>query len=143
MISKKASVYIHAGDGNYHCKDCKEADKNVVVCRWMRATDKISSIGGCTKWKEGAPKFDPKKDSFLGCSPEELKYEENKVGFGCRRCTHFKRKVWACGTVDKDSPGPDPGVIHPMACCDDWDKDKTFGEVANFRLVGIRVIGEK
>jgi hypothetical protein len=32
-----------------------------------------------------------------------------------------------CNAVDKDSPGANPGEIHPYGCCTLWSKDAQRG----------------
>jgi len=125
-LSKKAADYIHAGDGSYFCAQCVEANAAVTLCREMRPQDRISAIGSCIKWKEGAPAFNPEQRNFDGHSPTELRYEENKAGFGCKRCNHFNREDYCCEEVSEKGP-PDQGVIMPGACCNEWRKDPIFG----------------
>lgn len=127
-LSKKAADYIDAGDGRYFCKDCVEASDDVTLCREMRAQDKISVNGSCIKWKEGTPAFDPTERNFEGHTPKELKYEENPAGFGCKRCVHLDREAYKCEEVNESGP-PDPGVIMPRGCCNEWKRSPIFGGI--------------
>lgn len=125
-LSKKAADYIDSGDGKYFCQSCVEANRDVTRCREMSAQDVISRIGSCIKWKEGAPAFDPQQRNYEGHSKREVKYEENVAGFGCKRCKHFDREEYKCEEVTENG-SPDPGVIMPSGCCNEWHKDPVFG----------------
>lgn len=127
-LSKKAADYIDAGDGRYFCADCVEANSDVSLCREMRSQDRISRLGSCIKWKEGRPAFEVTGRNFEGHTPGELKYEENPAGFGCKRCRHFDRGEYKCEEVTEKG-NPDPGVIMPQGCCNEWRKDPVFGVI--------------
>lgn len=127
-LSKRAADYIHAGDGKYFCSECVEANNEVTLCREMRPEDRISRTGSCIKWKEGHPIFNPRERNFEGHSPREVKYEENSAGFGCRRCQHFDRAEYKCKEVTEQG-SPDPGMIMPGGCCNEWKKDPVFGVI--------------
>lgn len=48
-------------------------------------------------------------------------YAENQPGFSCKRCDYFIPRAWDCEAVDKSSLGADAGMIHPDACCNNWE----------------------
>jgi hypothetical protein len=124
-ISKKEAVYVHAGDGNYHCAQCKEWNP-AKLCRLFSITDVVRDIGGCIYWAEGQPSNQNVPQKLV--TPAAAKYEENKAGFGCKRCEYFLREGWACKEVS-NSGQPDNGFIHPEGCCNLWDKDELFGNM--------------
>ena len=143
MISKGAAGYQFHSDVDYTCGSCVFAkatgpDGKESGCALMAPTERINpDRGGSTMYAH----FDPSRPATIPWIPVftkgEIAYEENRNGFGCRRCRHFNARKNDCDEVDKDSPGDTPGEIHPYACCNVWDADRVRGQMTNAELVKI------
>lgn len=113
-ISKLGAGYVHKDGTDYRCKDCISLIPQRRKCEVHSIQDTTLPNGYCIQWVYGKPKgVKP-----LGCvTPLESGYGELKNGTKCIRCAHFNGRD-DCDLVDKESPGDDPYMIHPQACCD-------------------------
>ena len=122
---KSSAGYIHDRGTQYHCADCYKFEPLILGCAEVRGT--IRKIGGCNVFIKGRPGTGG--GVALKLTQLEAGYVENKAGFSCKRCEYFNVAQWDCRKVDKDSRGPDQGLIHPDACCNNWEKDSLRGNV--------------
>jgi hypothetical protein len=137
VIDKSQAGYIHRS-GDYTCGLCVFAKPISIVpmeigkewpaaCALFGPGERISvTRGGCNDYWHGVPN----QTDYLNVSSKlESGYLEHKRGFGCRRCEHFSPAKQDCSEVLKDSPGDDPGQIHPGACCRLWEEDSKRGDL--------------
>jgi hypothetical protein len=122
---KQAAGYIHDTGTDYQCDDCYKFEPAGRACVEVRGV--ILPIGGCNTFVKGRPGTGGHVAQKL--TQLEAGYMENRAGFSCKRCEYFDRKNWDCRKVNKDSKGPDDGLIHPMACCNNWEKSEVFGSI--------------
>lgn len=143
-VSKQGTVYLHVlpdPDGyqtQYQCRDCPMWIGDVERCTIHGPEDVIKPFGTCGYFVRGQPVSSEGHEPMGGVTPLQSGYEENAVGFSCKRCAAYVAMVLENGTladsggcqiVDYDSPGDDPGKIHPDACCAAWTKDPEVGEL--------------
>jgi hypothetical protein len=139
-ISKAAVGYTFHPDVEYPCSTCvfikpigtavfKPDREFAAGCSFFGPQDPISPTkGGCIYYTHGdSTKFDIPWLSLF--TKEQLGYEENRNGFGCKRCEYADLPASDCQKVDKDSPGDTPGEIHFGACCGAWERDKVRGKM--------------
>ena len=129
-ISKATAGYVHFEKTDYQCGECYKFEPNNGKRDCAEVEGIIKAIGGCNNFVQGRPSqiiaiSIPRKLSQL-----EAGYGENRAGFSCKRCEYFSRDKWDCKKVDRESKGPDDGVIHPEGCCNLWEKSPVFGEIA-------------
>ena len=126
-ITKKQADYVHYGDGNYRCDGCKLWHP-AKLCFLFDFRDVVQPWGSCDFHREGVASKDNVPHNIM--SPKTAGYVENpfKTGYGCRRCEEFDRKEYKCKKVNENGE-PDPGVIDPMGCCDEWEVDPVFGAI--------------
>lgn len=122
--SKSSAGYVHDKATQYHCSDCYKFNPD-FSCVEVRGV--IKPIGGCNTFVFGRPGTGGHVAAKL--SQLEAGYVENKAGFSCKRCEYFSVANWDCTKVDKDSPGPDRGLIHPDGCCNNWERDSLRGAI--------------
>lgn len=129
-ISKSVVLYIHREGTDYQCKDCSMWVGSVNGCTIHKPGVEIKGEGSCGLWVDGDPMPDAEPHGYL--THETSGYDESPEGFSCKRCRHFIAEGNDCHKTDKDSPGDDPGEIHPDACCNHWegmDGEEEKGEV--------------
>lgn len=121
-IPKEAVLYVFKPETNYTCGKC--------IFLWKGSTCAVYSgkasadEGGCGVYIHGEPgKIEP----FGLLTKEQVGYTENKNGFSCKRCEYFLVGKMDCRKVDRTSEGDTPGIIHPNACCNRWERDKERG----------------
>ena len=101
-------------------------------CAKFGRGDTARANGTCILWPLGAPVQITPNNSYTS---SELGYTENPNGTKCKRCSNFLAPN-DCRMVDRSSPGDDPRVIHPEACCA-AQSPKTTGGYSNYlRLNG-------
>lgn len=114
-IPKAVALYIHKS-GRYTCNECVFYKEK--KCALYGPSVAIQPYGGCNLWVKGTEDV----PWIGGVTKEETGYMENKEGFSCKRCEEFIAEKKACEKINKNSPGDDPGIIHPDACCNRWEK---------------------
>jgi len=116
-IPKRSAGYIHEKDTNYTCGECAKR-RGVDQCAEYKKSEFVSfPYGSCNLYSIGV-----KGTNFISVSTKQgTGYMESKDGFSCKRCEYFLPETRNCKKVDRNSPGPDPGVIHPNGCCNLWD----------------------
>jgi hypothetical protein len=130
---KQSVGYTHAENTNYTCPDCV-FNVSKGQCAVLGRAGTISEFGGSNFFIFSPPNDRAReKMPYVGpLTKNEIGYVENKPGFSCKRCEYFVGgTAMDCKKVDKDSPGDDPGMIHPDACCNRWEKDgmrRSYGE---------------
>jgi hypothetical protein len=129
-ISKATAGYVHFEKTDYQCGECYKFNPDRAWQACAEVQGLIKPFGGCNQFIQGDVSQVKGITLPRKLSKEEAGYAENKAGFSCKRCEYFDRDKWDCNKpVDKDSPGPDKGMIHPDACCDFWEKSPIFGEI--------------
>lgn len=124
-IKKEAVLYAFNPETQYTCGQCFNRKPGTNVCSLFGPEDPISpDSGSCGFYahEDGTKSgiFAP----IVGViSKLQAGYAENKNGFSCKRCEYFMVGKNDCHAVDKSSPGLTPGIIHPNACCNNWDAD--------------------
>src|SRR6266446_9424864 len=121
-IPKSSAGYVHFENTNYTCGECYKFEPNYGSQDCVEVQGLIKAIGGCNTFVKGPSSQLIRVDIPRKLSQPEAGYVENKVGFSCKRCEYFSHDNWDCRKVDKDSEGKDHGVIHPEACCNNWEK---------------------
>ena len=119
----KASVgYMFKPNTQYVCGDCRDYIPDSLRCVPHGASDTFLPLDGCNIFVPGTPHTD---NVFpLGALTKgESGFMRSNYGFSCKRCEHFNPEAFDCEEVDKDSPGDTPGMIHPDACCNEWEPD--------------------
>ena len=129
-INKQSAGYVHFEKTNYQCGECYKFNPDRAWQACAEVLGIIKPFGGCNNFVQGDVSQIigitlPRKLSQL-----EVGYGENRAGFNCKRCEYFSHEKWDCKKVDKDSEGPDKGMIHPQGCCNLWEKSPVFGEIA-------------
>lgn len=115
-VSKASVLYIHIPGTEYQCSDCTMLHPKEKSCSIHQKKFKILGIGSCGLFYFGPPAG----KGFGYLTIIQTGYEENPEGFSCKRCRRFLPARLDCRHVDRNSPGDDPGLIHPDACCNDW-----------------------
>ena len=139
-VGKQAVLYLHVFPDNglqtqYECRDCSMFVSDANQCTIHTQDTLIEPTGSCGYWVFGVPVT----SEVVGATsrmltPLQSGYAVNPygTGFSCKRCNHFVAKVLVsgemdesggCNVVDFDTPGDDPGMIHPDACCNAWEAD--------------------
>lgn len=132
-IKKQAALYIYRPNTEYTCNKCSHyISGQYPRCALFAPNTPIKPFGTCGLWVE-------LKNNQVGpvinvITKEEAGYEENGVGFSCKRCEYFKVDKNDCEKVDKDSPGDTPKEIIGNACCNLWDKDDVRGNMTTEQL---------
>lgn len=144
-VKKHGVLYLHVipnGEGyqtQYECRDCPMWIADLNQCTIHGADDVIMAHGSCGFFVPGQP-----TSSEMGAVPhgnvtiQQSGYEENpnQTGFSCKRCVHYVMMLdekgqpaenGGCNVVDYNSPGDNPGSIHPDACCAAWEMDSERG----------------
>lgn len=121
-IDKQAVLYIHIDGTNYQCRDCILFITN-NHCLVHRKDDKILPSDSCGLFIYGEPAEEGTPLGIITPEQSGLTHSENDTGFSCKQCEYFGSQVKDCQKVNKDSEGDDPGIIHPDACCNNWDSN--------------------
>lgn len=109
-------LYLHRTDKDYRCRECALFIPAHNRCYIHSPNVEIKPNGYCGYWVVGKPM--PAGTKPVGSvSKVESGYGEDFNGTTCAKCEYFDAKNWDCEVVDKDSPGDDPGEIHPHGCC--------------------------
>lgn len=135
MDSKSDVSYIHSYGKEYICAECPAfiPESNQCVFHGYEPGGFLP-FDSCNFWMPGPP-------GQFGVSPlgyitkEESGYARSNYGFGCKRCVHFSTDNFDCEEVDKNSLGDDPGMIHPMACCNEQSLDPVRGQMTSEALI--------
>ena len=115
---KAIVLYLHVEGTDYECKDCMLFIKN-QRCMVHGKDDVILETDSCGLFIYGES-YD--KGAPMGLyTPERSGLTHSKNGFSCKRCEYFNPPEKKCSEVDENSDGDDPGIIHPNACCNNWD----------------------
>jgi len=119
-VSKQGALYIHRTNTDYRCKDCIMFIPSMERC-WIHSDIQVIKPNGtCGYFVKGKPQPNLKPLSLV--SAKESGYIEFKSEGGCDGCEYFSSFKRDCQVVDKDSPGDDPGEIHPKACCANFEE---------------------
>jgi hypothetical protein len=134
-IAKQTASYVfmHGGRTEYECRDCSQFIPEKDRCIQHGPQDVIRAHGSCDYFLYGKPQPGAVANGPL--TPKSSGYIENpaKVGFSCKRCEYFDLPA-DCRKVDKNSPGPTPGLIHPNGCCNAWEADEERSRLATAKL---------
>lgn len=116
---KEAALYIFKPESGYVCGEC--VFYNNKKCNLFSDAEKIDPNGSCNLFVHGHA-----KDYTIGRIGVLTKllagYEDPQGGFSCKNCEYFLTAN-DCKKVDKTSEGDTPGMIHPEACCNRWEKN--------------------
>lgn len=138
-IKKEAVLYAFNPETQYTCGQCFHHKPDSNVCTLFGPNDPISpESGSCGFYvHEDGEKtgiFSP----IVGVITKlQAGYAENKTGFSCKRCEYFVVGKNDCEAVDCKSPGLTPGIIHPNACCNNWDADKERSKLPTEKLLKV------
>lgn len=134
-VSKQGVVYLHVlpdEDGQqtqYQCVDCPMWISDALRCVIHGPEDVVEGHGTCGYFVKGSPVTSDVAEPHGNVTPIQSGYAESLVGFSCKRCAAFVPQYddggnlveqSGCDVVDYDTPGDDPGFIHPDACCAAW-----------------------
>lgn len=117
-IQKQAVLYLHKPDTDYECQDCSMWISETNRCTIHGPNDIVNANGSCGLFVKGAAM--PGKP-MSEVTKQDSGYVETKNGFSCKRCQYFEPDAWNCQVVDRFSAGPEYGIIHPDACCNNWE----------------------
>ncbi len=131
-ISKEVVCYINRPETEYTCDSCLYYKQK--KCALYGPTVEIKPYGGCNLYIHAEPgKIDI---PWIGLVTKiETGYMENKMGFSCKRCEEFIAASSSCEKINKYSPGDDPGMINPNACCNRWEYDEKRSEMSSAELL--------
>ena len=139
ITKAQAGYTFHPDVPDYTCGGCTfEKDfKGKDYCAYFGPSAPINEqIGSCNYWAHGEPEIQKLEIPWLSIfTKQQLGYDENRPGFGCRRCANFILGKNDCTRVDRGSPGDTPGEISPNACCSVWVRDPKRGGLSNAALV--------
>jgi hypothetical protein len=141
-ISKAQAGYtFHPDVAAYVCGGCVfEKDANGKdFCALIGPSVAISEeTGSCNSWMHGEPEEQKIEVPWFSiATKQQLGYDENRVGFSCKRCSNFIVGSNDCLRVYRNSPGDTPGIISPDACCSLWKKDGWRGSLTTPQLVQV------
>lgn len=125
MIDKGSALYVHAPKPTYDCDDCVFWIMQSRRCVLHGASDFIGPEASCGYFIQGPQIFGDRPLGLI--TKDESGYVDNVNEASCKRCKRWVQDGWACLEVNKDSPGDDPGMIHPDACCCLWIEDPERG----------------
>lgn len=129
MDNKSAVGYMHKPATEYICGDCIFYLDDKKRCQLL-GSDVVLVYDGCNNFCPGTPgSISASGDPLFILNPNEVGLTHSEYGFSCKRCVHFDGKNWACDEVDRSSEGDDPGMIHPDACCNEWEPDPLKGHL--------------
>jgi hypothetical protein len=114
MVTKVGAGYIHIQGTDYRCSDCSLFIPGTRRCAAHGKNDLIRANGYCIEFLYGAPNNDLVPIGSV--TKLQSGYGEDVDGTKCYRCRFFNGKI-ECSKVDRNSPGDNPGKIHPDACC--------------------------
>jgi hypothetical protein len=139
MLAKSSAGYVFfTEDPSYRCGSCqfRKQEGAKLRCLFFGPLVLISGEhGSCNDYKYGNPVTDEYFAPFL--TKENLGYTENRLGFGCRRCSEFIVGKDDCETVDRKGGGFTPGRIDPLACCNFWRPDAVRAKLTDDQLIKI------
>lgn len=144
-VKKQGVLYLHVlpdGEGyqtQYECRDCPMFIADVSQCTIHGPEDVIMAHGSCGFFVPGPPtSSEAGSVAHSNVTVQQSGYVENpaQVGFSCKRCVHYvimldekgaPAENGGCNIVDYNSPGDNPGSIHPDACCTAHELDPERG----------------
>lgn len=144
--TKQGTVYLHVlprNDGyqtQYQCVDCPMWLSDTERCTIHGPEDVIRAVGSCGYWVPGASVTSATHEPMGSVTPIQSGYVENAPGLSCKRCAAYAPLFTSdgsmsvkggCFIVDFNTPGDDPGIIHPNACCADWTPDDPAAGMAS------------
>lgn len=121
-LSKAAVLYIHIKGTRYQCKDCAAFLPKEDGCAFHLRSEFIRPYGECGLFLLGKPETYTKRPHHPLLKVESG-YFEQKEGSSCNDCEYFAKQFRNCAKVERDSPGDDPGEIHPDACCNNYEHE--------------------
>lgn len=116
-IDKMSVLYLHIIGTDYECKDCILFIKD-GQCVIHRPNDDIKATDSCGLFVYGRAMENGRPLGII--TPQQSGLVHSKNGFSCKRCKFFNPGHNVCSQVDENTPGDDPGQIHPDACCNVW-----------------------
>lgn len=151
-VPKSAVLYLHVLPNDrrlrharpgyqtqYQCMDCSMWISDLDRCTIHGQEDIVVASMSCGYWVPGMPTSSGEGSEPHGnVTAEQSGLTDNPVGFSCKRCARYVAQVKAdgtlgesggCNAVDFNSPGDDPGMIHPDACCAGWKRDPDVGDL--------------
>lgn len=142
-IKKEAVLYAFNPETQYTCGQCFNRQPKSNICSLFNS--KINpDTGSCGFYVHEDGKKTGIYAPVVGVITKlQAGYTENKEGFSCKRCEYFKVGENDCRAVDKGSPGLTPGIIHPNACCNNWDADDERAKMKTEELLKLISSGKK
>lgn len=131
-VTKAEAGYEAADD--VRCKECAFITEDGKCTHYPKSEEDVKAFGSCDDWQ---PLSEGRIVGNRSGTRVRTNYEENKEGFGCRRCEYMRVNVKDCKKVDRNSPGDTPGKIIGMACCRLWDPDEKRAKMTDAELVRI------
>lgn len=121
-VAKQGALYVHRVGSNYLCEQCVAYISKRKRCYLiLNSEGEIKPKATCGYFVKG--KSLPDISPAGNLSKLEAGYIEPPNGVSCKQCEYFSAVKEDCQVVDKNSPGDDPGKIHPDACCANWEED--------------------
>lgn len=138
-VGKQQAGYVHKFGTEYLCPDCPRwnADQK---CSLHGQNDIVTIIHTCNYWVIGQPQGEEPTGAL---TPLESGLALRPKGASCKRCEYWDMAAWACRKVDADSPGDDPGVIHPDGCCNFQELDEVRGHMDTPQLRAFGVYSQR
>lgn len=138
-IEKNSAGYVLALGVDYFCSECAYISEQGKCTMYTPEDENVSRYGSCILWTDLR---NGRLEGNHSRTRRETAYEENQVGFSCKRCDEFVVGKSLCKKVDETGP-PAPGMIHPDGCCNLWEKSPTRGDMSTDRLVQILPVGSR
>lgn len=124
-IKKSTVLYAFNPETQYTCGECVNRIPGKNLCALFGPDVPISAeYGSCGFYVHENVAKGISNPMLGNITKIQAGYEENKKGFSCKRCEYFLMGKNDCKKVDKNSEGLTPNIIHPNACCNNWDADK-------------------
>lgn len=123
--SKSSVGYMLKPATQYCCSDCVMFLDEKHRCMIL-GDENVLVTSGCNNFVPGTPASFGENPLYV-LNGLEVGLTHTDYGFSCKRCIHFNEENWDCEEVDKNSEGDTLGMIHPDACCNEWEPDPVRG----------------
>ena len=139
-IKKEVVLYAFNPETQYTCGQCVNHIPKTNTCALFGENDPISpDKGSCGFYvHEDGEKTGIFNKPLGNITKVQAGYFENKYGFSCKRCKYFLIGKNDCKEIDKNSEGLTPNIIHPNACCNNWEADKIRAKMHTEDLLSMK-----
>lgn len=122
-LNKATVLYVFNPPTHYFCSECAFISKGLCT-NYVSSDAAVKPYGSCNDWRTA------EHGNIKGTEDRtkaETGYAENKAGFSCKRCGEYVADTKRCKEVD-EKEGLTPEIIHPNACCNNWQKSSLRGD---------------